>query len=104
MKSIIALMGGAALLAVCSSGTTYASDAESSSESKFAIGLGIGTTGAILEAKYALNDVIALRGSFDYLSLSVDEEFDEIDYEIDFDVATFGGFVDFSPFKNGFIN
>jgi len=65
--------------------------------------LGVGTTGATVEAKFAPNDLVGLRGSFNFLSINVDEEYDDIDYEGDFDATTFGGFVDVAPFKNGFV-
>jgi len=56
-----------------------------------------------IEGKFAPNDFIALRGNFNYLDFSVDEEYDDIDYEGNFDATTFGGFVDVAPFQNGFI-
>lgn len=103
MKTIIVLLGCTALLAGCSTSSSYTANAQSSSASKFGVGLGVGTTGATLEAKYAPNDSIALRGSFNYLSFSLDEEFDGIEYDGDIDATTFGGFVDVAPFKNGFV-
>lgn len=103
MKTLITLLGCTALFAGCSSHSSYHPNAQSSNASKFGVGLGVGTTGATVEAKFAPNDAVALRGSFNYLSFSIDEEFDDIDYDGDFDATTFGGFVDVAPFKNGFV-
>ena len=103
MKTLITLLGCTALFAGCSSHSSYHPNAQSSNASKFGVGLGVGTTGATVEAKFAPNDTVALRGSFNYLSFSIDEEFDDIDYDGDFDATTFGGFVDVAPFKNGFV-
>ena len=103
MKTLITLLGCTTLFAGCSSHSSYHPNAQSSNASKFGVGLGVGTTGATVEAKFAPNDTVALRGSFNYLSFSIDEEFDDIDYDGDFDATTFGGFVDVAPFKNGFV-
>ncbi len=103
MKTFVTFLGCTALLAGCSSSQTYTPKAQSDKGSKFAVGLGVGTTGATVEGKFAPNDRVALRGNFNFLSFSVDEEYDDIDYEGDFDATTFGGFVDVAPFKNGFI-
>ena len=103
MKTIIALMGCAALITGCSSSKTYISNAQSQTGSNFAVGLGVGTTGATVEAKYAPTNRVALRGNFNYLSFSIDEDFDDIDYEGDLEATTFGGFVDVAPFSNGFV-
>ena len=103
MKTIITLLSCTALLAGCSSTSSYNKNAKSDQGSKFGVGLGVGTTGATVEAKFAPNDLVGLRGSFNFLSINVDEEYDDIDYEGDFDATTFGGFVDVAPFKNGFV-
>jgi hypothetical protein len=103
MKTLLSLMGCAALLAVCATQQAYASNAQAAEDNKFAVGLGIGTNGASIEGKFAPNDLIALRGSFNYLDVFVDADFDDIAYEGDYDASTFGGFIDVAPFKNGFV-
>ncbi|MEP4052237.1 MAG: hypothetical protein ABJN22_08330 [Litorimonas sp.] len=108
MKTLIALLGCTALLAGCSSHSpnypkAQWQNAPSPKADKFAVGLGAGTTGATVEAKYAPNDTFGLRTNFNFLDFSVDEEFDDIDYEGDFNATTFGGFVDVAPFQNGFV-
>lgn len=103
MKILIPLLGCTALLAGCATQQTTMPKAQAAKGSKFAVGLGVGTTGATIEGKFAPNDFIALRGNFNYLDFSVDEEYDDIDYEGNFDATTFGGFVDVAPFQNGFI-
>jgi len=75
----------------------------SPNSAKFAVGLGVGTTGATVEGKFAPNNTVALRGNFNFLDVTVDEEFDDIDYDGDFEATTFGGFVDVAPFQNGFV-
>lgn len=105
MKTLITLLGCTALLAGCSSASSYNSNmrSQSSNAGNFAVGLGVGTTGLTAEAKFAATDVVALRGSFNYLEVSLDEEYDDIDYDGDFNANSFGGFVDVAPFKNGFV-
>ena len=105
MKTLITLLGCAAILGGCSSASSYNSNMNSKSANtgKFAAGLGVGTTGATLEAKFAPTDVVALRGNFNYLDVSLDEEYDDIEYDGDFNANSFGGFVDVAPFKNGFV-
>lgn len=84
---------------------SHASDlnAKSNNTGKFALGLGVGTTGGTVEGKYALSDTLAVRGNINLLKVSVDDEYDDVDYDAEFDATTFGGFVDFAPFKNGFV-
>ncbi len=103
MKTLLTVLGCAALLAGCSSNPANSAKGQSSQGNKFAVGLGVGTTGATIEAKYAPNDLVALRGNFNFLTISVDQDYDDIDYEGDLDATTFGGFVDVAPFKNGFV-
>jgi len=103
MKTIITLLGCSALIAGCSSGPSYQANAQSSGEAKFGVGIGVGTTGATVEAKFAPNDIVGVRGSFNFLTADGELEDDGIIYEGDIDATTFGGFVDLAPFKNGFV-
>lgn len=100
MRILTTLISCSALIAGLSFNTAHA---QSSQDGRFAVGLGIGTTGATVEAKFAPNDMVAVRGSFNYLSFDFDEEYDDILYEGEFDATTFGAFVDVAPFKNGFV-
>ena len=103
MKIFIALLSCSALVAGCSSTSTYSSEAKSADVGKFGLGASAGTTGATLDAKYAISNKIGVRGNFNYLTFDIDEEFDDIDYEGELELTTFGGFVDFAPFGNGFV-
>ncbi len=121
MKILISVLGSAALLAGCSSSPSYTPKcgsqcdsqyqsksqsnyaSQSSGQSKFAVGLGAGTTGATIEAKFAPNDKFALRGSYNFLEFEADQDYDGVDYEGDLSLNTFGGFVDVAPFSNGFV-
>ncbi len=101
MKILVSALCCAAFLAGCSTATTnYKSQP---SDSKFAVGLGAGTTGITAEAKFSPNDRIALRGNYNFGEIVVDQDYDGIDYDGDLSLSTFGGFVDVAPFKNGFV-
>lgn len=69
-------------------------------------GLGgtVGTTGITTEAKAAVSSQVVLRGSIGTLPVSRDETFDDVDYEADLNMTTYGGFVDFYPFQNNGFN
>lgn len=69
---------------------------------KFALGVQAGTPGAGLQAQFAVNDYIVLRGSYDVLQWEADDAYDGIDYEADIDFQSPGAFVDLHPFKNPF--
>ena len=70
--------------------------------SRFAIGAQVGTPGAGLQAQYALNEYIVLRGSYDVLQWDADDTYDDVDYKADIDFQSPGAFVDLHPFGNGF--
>lgn len=105
MKNLFTLVGCIALFAGVSFSSAHAQDpdSKSSDSGKFAVGLGVGTTGATLEAQYRLSDTLAVRGNFNYLSFSYEDDEDDIDFDGDFDATTFGAFVDYAPFQNGFV-
>jgi len=105
MKTFVTLFGCAILFAGSSAMTAHASDLNSASGNagNFAVGVGVGTTGGTFEGKYAFSDSLAVRGNLNLLKVSVDDEYDDIDYDAKFDATTFGGFIDFAPFKNGFV-
>lgn len=104
-KKLITMSICAAAITACSSHQGYQSYQAPAynNPGKFGVGLGVGTTGATVEAKYAPSKTVMLRGSYNYLDFSMDEEFDDIDYDGDFKANTVAGFVDIAPFHNGFI-
>ncbi len=83
----------------CSAMMTSACSANSKN---FGLGGGVGTTGATVEAKYAVSNNIVLRGNVNALPVNVDQSYDGVDYEVDASMTTFGGFADLHPFSNGF--
>lgn len=69
---------------------------------RIAADLGAGTTGISANLQLGLNNYIALRSSYNYLSWTLeDEEYDDISYDADLDFSTLGTFVDLHPFGNG---
>jgi hypothetical protein len=67
-----------------------------------AVGGSIGTTGATLEAQVKVAPGIKLRGGYNYFQYEADDTYDDIAYEGDLDLSTFGAFVDVHPFGNSF--
>ena len=70
---------------------------------QIAVGAGIGTTGGTVEAQVQVAPFIQLRGGYNYFEYSVDDVYDDIEYEGDLDLTTGGAFVDLRPFGNSFI-
>lgn len=70
---------------------------------QIAVGAGIGTTGGTVEAQIQLAPFVQIRGGYNYFEYSVDDTYDDIDYEGDLDLTTGGAFVDLRPFGNSFI-
>lgn len=70
---------------------------------QIAIGAGIGTTGGTVEAQVQVAPFVQLRGGYNYFEYSIDDTYDDIDYEGDLDLTTIGAFVDLRPFGNSFI-
>ena len=63
----------------------------------FALGGNIGTPGAGLQATVGLTDTLNARGVINYFSADTDESQDGIDYELDFDLQSFGAILDWHP-------
>lgn len=73
-----------------------------SNQHDFGIGTSVGSTGLSLEGKYAASDKVTLRTNVNWLPVDVNETIDDVDYNVDIDMQTVGGFVDVHPFRNGF--
>ena len=100
MKLIALAAAAAALLpAAQAAAQTPVSSAE---RGRFALGAQVGTPGAGLQAQFAVNDYLVLRGGYDALQWDRDDTYDGIDYEADIDFKSPGAFVDLHPFKNPF--
>lgn len=76
--------------------------AAGAAQAQVAIGGGIGTTGATIEAQVKIVPGIVLRGGYNYLKYEADDTYDDIAYKGDLDLNTLGAFVDFHPFGNAF--
>lgn len=72
-------------------------------QAQVAVSGSIGTTGGTIEAQTQITPIIQLRGGFNYLQYGVDDNYDDIEYDGDLDLTTWGAFVDLRPFANSFI-
>lgn len=72
-------------------------------DGNFAVTLGGGTTGGVVEGQVRLNDFLQLRGGGNYLSIGADVTEDDINYDGDFELSGGGAFVDLHPFRNSFM-
>jgi len=72
-------------------------------QAQLAVSGSIGTTGGSVEAQTQITPIIQLRGGYNYFEYGVNDTYDDIAYEGDLDLTTWGAFVDFRPFSNAFI-
>jgi hypothetical protein len=87
-------------LAALAAGSAWGAGA---AQAQIAIGGSIGTTGGSVEAQMQLTSTVQIRGGYNYLQYGVDDTFDDIAYDGDLDLSTFGAFIDLRPFANSFI-
>ena len=71
-------------------------------DSRFALGAQIGTPGAGVQAQFAVNRHLVLRGSYDVLQWERDDTYSDVDYSADVDFQSPGAFIDIHPFGNAF--
>ncbi len=69
---------------------------------RVAIGGQASTAGFGPEIAYSVSPHLTVRGVGNYLSFDYDETYDGIDYDLDVDLMSAGGFVDYHPLRNGF--
>ncbi len=69
---------------------------------RVAIGGQASTAGFGPEIAYSVSPNFTVRGVGNYLSFDYDETYDGIDYDLDVDLMSAGGFVDYHPLRNGF--
>lgn len=70
---------------------------------RVAVDLSGGTIGGALQAQVGVTDWLALRGGYNYLEFTLDdEEFGDVVYDTDVDLSGFGAFADLHPLQNGF--
>ncbi|MDP3492968.1 MAG: hypothetical protein Q8R82_07625 [Hyphomonadaceae bacterium] len=77
--------------------------AQTAMAQQIAVSGSIGTTGGSIEAQTQITPIIQLRGGYNYFEYGVDDTYDDIAYDGDLDLTTWGAFVDFRPFANSFI-
>jgi hypothetical protein len=82
--------------AVATSGAAHA-------EKRLAVGVSGGTTGVTGELTYKVNDYVHLRGGYNYFQYGMDDTYEDISYDGDLDLSTFGAFIDLHPFGNSFM-
>ncbi len=69
---------------------------------RVAVGGQASTAGFGPEIAYSVSPHFTVRGVGNYLSFDYDESYDGIDYDLDVDLLSGGGFVDYHPLRNGF--
>lgn len=63
----------------------------------------IGTQGGSANLHWQVTPFLTLRGGANFLEFEVQEqEFDDIQYDVELNMTQFGGYVDVHPFLNGF--
>jgi hypothetical protein len=72
----------------------------SDNDGKFAIGVGVGTTGPSLSATYKLNNHFNLRGIYAQYDRSETEIESGITYDLKIELETFSLLLDYHPFKS----
>lgn len=70
---------------------------------QLAIGASIGTGGVSGEAQFKVAPWLQLRGGYNYFQYGADETIDDIAYDGDLDLTSFGAFADLHPFSNSFV-
>jgi hypothetical protein len=71
-------------------------------DANFAVGAKLSTLGIQAEATVGLTETLNLRGSYNFLDFSTDEEFDDVNYDIDIDFSSISALIDWYPFRNSF--
>ena len=74
----------------------------SAQEGQWSLGLTGGTLGAGPELSYRASTHLGLRVNAGFLSVSRDEEVDDIDYDAKLDLNSYGGMIDWYPTGGGF--
>jgi hypothetical protein len=76
--------------------------AQDAADSRFAVGVQVGTVGLGAEAQAKVNEHVVLRGSVDAIRYDADFSSDDIDYTGDLDFTQGGLFADLHPTGNAF--
>src|SRR5689334_6759650 len=70
---------------------------------QLAIGASIGTAGVSGEAQVKVAPWLQLRGGYNYFKYGADQTIDDIAYDGDLDLTSFGAFADIHPFSSSFV-
>lgn len=76
--------------------------AASAQDSRFAVGVGVGTTGFEGQIGVGLSDRFSIRGAGNFLEFDIDREFDDIEFAAVYEGSTLAGLFDVRPFANAF--
>lgn len=98
MRPVKILAGIAAAIA----SVAVSAQALAQANDRFSIGGQASTAGFGPEIAYSVSPSFTLRGVGNYLSFDYDETYSGIDYDLDVDLLSGGGFVDYHPLRNGF--
>ena len=98
MKPVNVLAGIVTAIAIVAG----SAQASAQGNDRFAIGGQASTAGFGPEIAYSISPSFTLRGVGNYLSFDYDESYDGIDYDLDVDLMSGGGFIDYHPLRNGF--
>jgi len=90
------VLGVAAIAAIATASSAQMAFAKND----FAIGLGVGTSGAELQGSYRLSQKFSLRGGVNVFKFDYDETFDDVAYSGELDFGSVDALVDFRPFSN----
>lgn len=98
MKPVNVLAGIVTAIAIVAG----SAQASAQGNDRFAIGGQASTAGFGPEIAYSVSPNFTLRGVGNYLSFDYEETYDGIEYDLDVDLLSGGGFVDYHPLRNGF--
>ena len=97
MRPVNALFGIAAAALIVGSSQAHAQRQDS-----LAVGVQGSTAGFGPEIAYSVSPSLTVRGVGNFLDYDYDTEVDGIDYDLNLDFASVGGFLDYHPLRNGF--
>jgi hypothetical protein len=89
-------------ICVTAFGTTTATGAAVAQDNGWSVGVTGGTLGVGPQVAFRPNEHFGIRANAGFLSVSRDEEVDDIDYDGDLDLNSFGAMLDWHPFGGGF--
>ncbi len=97
MKPVNTLVGMFAVALVASASQAMAQGRDTAS-----VGVQGSTLGFGPDIAYSVSPLLTVRGVGNYLSFDYDDTLAGVDYDIDVDLQSAGGFIDYHPLRNGF--